>query len=139
MARSYIPAPLRVYVSERAGGRCEYCRIHQDDSASRHTMDHVMPLAHEGGTDERNLALACMHCNRAKGSNLSGIDPLTRRIVRLYNPRRQRWSTHFALEGAAIVGRTPTGRAAARLLRMNDPKRLEERLYLQSIGHYPEH
>lgn len=138
MARIYIPAPLRAQVFERAAGQCEYCHVHQDDSASRHTMDHVMPLAHEGETDGRNLALACMHCNRAKGSNLSGVDPLTRKIVRLFNPRRQRWSTHFVLEGAAIVGRTPTGRATARLLRMNDPKRLEERLYLQSIGHYSE-
>lgn len=138
MARIYISAPLRALVFERAAGHCEYCRVHQADSSNRHTMDHVVSLAHEGETDEQNLALACMHCNRAKGSNLSGIDPFTRRVVRLFNPRRQRWNTHFGLEGAAIVGRTPTGRATAKLLRMNEPKRLEERLYLQLIGHYPE-
>lgn len=138
MARIYISASLRELVFQRAAGHCEYCRVNQRDITIRHAMDHVVPLAHGGETDERNLALACMHCNRAKGSNLSGVDPLTRRIVPLYNPRRQRWNTHFVLEAGAIVGRTPTGRATAKLLRMNDPKRLEERLYLQTIGHYPD-
>ncbi|MCL4805989.1 MAG: HNH endonuclease [Anaerolineae bacterium] len=137
MARAYIPSSLRELVFDRAAGQCEYCGVHQRDQSIRHTIDHIVPLAHGGETSEQNLALACMHCNRAKGSNLTSLDPSTRRIASLFNPRRQRWNTHFTLEGAVIVGRTPTGRATVKLLRVNDPKRLEERLQLQAIGHYP--
>lgn len=137
MARPYLPAPLRAFVFERAYGRCEYCLLHQDDTFSRHPLDHIVPVVHEGATAEYNLALACAHCNLAKGTNLSGIDPLSGKVVPLFNPRRQRWSRHFALEGAIIVGLTQTGRATVRLLRMNSPKRVEERFQLQAINRYP--
>ena len=137
MSRPYIPASLRAFVFERAAGCCEYCRIHQDDVASRHPIDHITPVSHGGGTDEANLALACSLCNTAKGGNLSGIDPLTGRVTLLYDPRRQKWSRHFALEGAAIVGLTATGRTTVRLLRLNDPRRSEERFRLQAVSRYP--
>ena len=137
MSRPHISAALRTFVFERAAGRCEYCRIHQDDVASRHPIDHITPLSHGGETDETNLALACSLCNTAKGSNLSGIDPLTGRVALLYDPRRQKWSRHFALEGAAIIGLTATGRATVRLLRLNDLRRSDERLRLQAINRYP--
>lgn len=136
MSRPHIPVSLRAFVFERAAGRCEYCRIHQDDVASRHPIDHITPLSHGGKTDEANLALACSLCNTAKGSNLSGIDPLTGRVALLFDPRRQKWSRHFALEGAVIVGLTATGRATVRLLRLNDPRRIDERLRLQAINRY---
>lgn len=77
-------------------------------------------------------------CNNGKGSNLSGIDPVSGRVVRLFNPRRQRWGTHFDLEGAIIVGRTPTGRASVRVLRMNEPERVDLRLRLGIIGRFPD-
>ncbi len=137
MARPYIPGPLRTLVFERASGRCEYCLIHQDDMAMRHPIDHVTPIAHGGATEPGNLALACVRCNLAKGTNLSGVDPLTGRIAPLFNPRLQKWRRHFALAGAGIIGLTATGRATVRLLRLNDPRRAEERLRLQSIGRFP--
>lgn len=137
MSRPHIPASLRTFVFERAAGRCEYCRIHQDDVASRHPLDHITPVSHGGETDETNLALACLLCNTAKGSNLSGIDPLTGRVVALYDPRRQKWSRHFAIEGATIVGLTATGRTTVRVLRLNDLRRSDERLRLQAINRYP--
>ena len=137
MARIHISASLRSLVLERAAGRCEYCLIHQDDNWWRHQIDHIIPVVHEGKTSENNLALACARCNLNKGSNLSGIDPISGRIVTLFHPRRQQWKTHFEIEGAIIVGRTATGRASVRLLRMNETERVNERLRLQAIDHYP--
>jgi len=58
-------------------------------------IEHVIPKKHDGTDEPENLALACIDCNLAKGSNLAGIDPKTGRIVPLYNPRRQRWADHF--------------------------------------------
>ena len=31
-----------------------------------------------------NLAVACHHCNLYKGPNLTGIDPSTRKVVRIF-------------------------------------------------------
>jgi len=45
-------AALRALVRERAGRRCEYCRLHEDDADffSFH-VDHVVAKQH-GGTDD---------------------------------------------------------------------------------------
>lgn len=51
--------------------------------------------------------------------NLTSIDPATGDVVELFNPRRQIWEEHFAVDVARIQGRTPTGRVTARLLQMN--------------------
>jgi hypothetical protein len=58
-----------------------------------------------------------------KGPNLSSVDPETKRVVRLFHPRRDRWSDHFGLDAGIIVGKTPVGRATAFLFRMNDGER----------------
>src|SRR6476646_7183109 len=63
-------------VRERAGNRCEYCKLHQEDSplAALH-VEHIIPRVH-GGTDRlENLALACIDCNLHKGTNLTEMDP----------------------------------------------------------------
>jgi len=45
-------AALRAFVRERAGRRCEYCRLHEDDAdfLSFH-VEHVVAKQH-GGTDD---------------------------------------------------------------------------------------
>jgi hypothetical protein len=45
----------------------------------------------------------------------------------LFNPRGDAWSDHFAVQGGRILGLTPKGRATARLLNMNAPRRVELR------------
>jgi hypothetical protein len=127
----------RDFVRHRADNRCEYCRLHQ-----RHTplftfhIEHIRARQH-GGTDEpENLALACSHCNRAKGPNLSSVDPGTGSMVWLFNPRTDTWEDHFVLQGASIIGVTTTGRATVELLRMNEPKRLRTRATLIARGQF---
>jgi len=137
MARSRIPAPLCRFVIERARGCCEYCLLHQDDTDFAHHVDHLIALKHGGRTEEENLALACMECNLRKGPDLAAIDPVEKVVVSLFNPRVQRWSEHFTVVNASLVGTTPTGRATAALLRMNDPARFLERQRLILAGRYP--
>lgn len=127
-----MDAATRRRVVRRAGNHCEYCRLPQAAApVVRFQVEHVQAKQHEGGDSLSNLALACPRCNRFKGPNLSAIDPRTKRIVPLFNPRKQDWETHFALRGIVIVGLTPIGRATARLLRMNADDRLKVRAALR--------
>ena len=120
----------RARVRERAGNRCEYCQLHQNDSplAALH-VEHIVPKVHGGTDDLENLALACIDCNLHKGTNLTGVDPETRQITNLFDPRRERWEEHFAWQGNQIVGRSPSGRTTVRVLQMNS----EDQLALRSV------
>ena len=84
------PAPaLRMLVRERAGDRCEYCRIHQDqDAYFRFHIDHIIARQHGGLTNADNLCLSCYRCNAHKGPNIASIDADTDELVRLFHPRR---------------------------------------------------
>lgn len=137
MSKVYISVVLRNLTERRAGFRCEYCLIHQDDTPFRHPIDHIIALKHGGATIADNTALSCIECNRNKGSDLTAIDPLTNQIVRIFDPRTQNWHNHFYFDGATILGKTETGRATVVLLRLNDPMRVMERSALIEIGRYP--
>ena len=76
-----------------------------------------------------NLALACIDCNLHKGPNLTGIDPETNQMTRLFHPRRDRWDEHFEWRGIHLQGKTAIGRTAIRVLNMNS----EDQLALRSI------
>ncbi len=73
-----------------------------------------------------NLALACSFCNRAKGSDIAGLDD-DDSLTSLFNPRVDDWPEHFRRDGDIIQGLTAKGRATARLLRFNIPERIVER------------
>lgn len=120
---------IRHQVRQRAGNRCEYCQLHQDDSplAALH-IEHIRPKKHSGTDALGNLCLACIDCNLRKGTNMTGIDPTTDRIEEVFNPRRDAWRDHFAWEGIRIIGLTPTGRATVQVLDMNGDDRLDLRL-----------
>jgi len=110
----------RALVRERAGNRCEYCLLHQDDSplAVLH-VEHIIPKKHGGSDDPDNLALACIDCNLHKGPNLTGIDPETNEVTELFHPRHHWWGDHFAWDGIYIIGQTAIGRTTVRVLEMN--------------------
>jgi 5-methylcytosine-specific restriction endonuclease McrA len=137
MAVSSIPPSLRQLVVERAQGKCEYCLMRQDVSIYSHEIDHVIAQKHGGQTVAQNLALACLPCNRTKGSDLTTFDPIGNDIVPLFHPRHQIWSDHFILDGAHIVGMTSTGRATVFLLKFNVPNRYLNRHVLITQGRYP--
>lgn len=126
--------PLRCLVWERAQGRCEYCLLPQSALGAPHQIDHILPEKHHGRTVARNLALACMACNNHKGPNLAGLDPKTGDLVRLFNPRRHKWTAHFEWDGPIIVGKTPIGRATVEVLCMNLSYRIALRSELLEDG-----
>jgi len=129
-----IDAETRRLVRERAGERCEYCRLHQSNSELLHHIEQVVARQHGGKDHLDNLALACHRCNLHKGPNLSGIDSFTGRVENLFHPRRDRWDDHFAFRGANIKGLTPSGRATVEVLALNDPRRLALRQELLGLG-----
>ena len=85
-----------------------------------------------------NLAYACLHCNRHKGPNVSGIERRGRRtrLVPLFNPRRHKWDRHFRWNGPQLVGRTVIGRVTVVVLAINDPLRVAFRMALLEEGHF---
>jgi hypothetical protein len=132
-----LPAALRRLVVKRAGNRCEFCLIHQDDVPQQHEIDHLVARKHGGQTVTENLALTCLPCNRYKGSDQTAIDPETQQLAPLFNPRVQAWADHFMLVDARIIGLMPMGRATVSLLRLNLPTRVDIRRLLIAKGRYP--
>lgn len=112
---------LTSLVWERANESCEYCLTPQRLSSLPFEIDHVIAEKHGGKTEASNLALSCFACNRYKGPNIAGVDPISGRIVRLFHPRNDRWSRHFRWESAQIAGRTAPGRATVLVLGLNHP------------------
>ena len=128
---------LAQLVWKRAEASCEYCRMPQAFDEVSFEIDHVLPAAHGGATRAANLALACWYCNCHKGANLTGIDPSSRRIARLFNPRVHKWAYHFLWDGPHLVGRTASGRATIRVLRINHVERVERRRDLIASRFFP--
>jgi HNH endonuclease len=126
-------------VARRAGYTCEYCLLPQSLHPGPYEVEHVIPSQHGGRTVFSNLAYSCLHCNRHKGPNLSGIDYVKSRtkLVRLFNPRRHKWQYHFRWDGPLLVGRTPIGRVTVHVLAMNDPIRVALRQELIDEGLFP--
>src|SRR5437764_1097669 len=107
---------LERLVRERAHDACEYCCMPSRFDPLPFQIDHIIAVKHRGPTIEQNLALACFACNNHKGPNIAGIDPDSGTIVRLFNPRTDRWSEHFHWSGALLLGTTPSGRATISVL-----------------------
>jgi HNH endonuclease len=134
---SYVSSGLRREIHQRALGRCEYCLLSQEDAFFPHEPDHVIAEKHGGATTIENLVLACLDCNRFKGSDIASIDPDTGNLVALFNPRTQKWNEHFSLSGGLIIALTPVGSATVRILKLNLPARVEAREALARRWRYP--
>lgn len=133
---SYIPAHLRRLVTERAQGLCEYCLIH-DDTYLQCQIEQIIAEKHGGPTSDDNLALACVFCNRAKGTDIATVLPPDGRLSRLYSPRTDLWHHHFRIVDDRIEPLTDVGLATVSLLNLNHPDRLLERRVLIDAGRYP--
>ena len=131
-----MDAALRDAVRDRAGRRCEYCRLPDSILHAVFQVDHIVAKQHGGGDEPENIAWCCSRCNAYKGPNLSSIDPDSNVVVTLYHPRQQRWDEHFELRGPLLVGLTPTGRATVRLLAMNDSHRVPLRQWFIEDGDF---
>jgi hypothetical protein len=125
---------LDQHVRSRAQSRCEYCRLPQSAIKPKFPIDHIIARQHRGLTELSNLALCCGRCNQHKGPNLTGIDPATGKLTRLFNPRLDHWREHFAYHGAVIEGLTEIGRTTVAVLHMNHPYSTAVRSALMEEG-----
>ncbi len=126
-------------VRRRAGNICEYCRMPKVYYPTvPFPIDHIVARQHGGPTTLGNLALSCLHDNSDKGPNIAGIDPLTRRITKLFNPRRHKWNRHFRWDGPYLRGRTAIGRTTIVVLAMNHPDVVRVRRSLIEEGLFPQ-
>ena len=137
MSRPPISPELRSAVRERARYCCEYCLVPELGAFFPHEPDHIIAAQHGGQPVFENFALACIQCNRFKGPNIASVDPETKRIVPLFNPRTDQWFEHFRVARGRIVPLTPVARATAALLNFGDPEREEARHNMWESGRYP--
>ena len=140
MVRVYIPVEIARRVRKAARNRCGYCLSPQHLVMARLQIEHLIPRAKGGLTEEENLWLSCPLCNAYKADQVSARDPETGETVALFNPRSQSWFDHFRWtdDGLRIVGLTHVGRATVAALRLSDdPDALQVRSYWVLAGWHP--
>ncbi len=132
----YVSAEMRKFVSDRAHGRCEYCRVGQF-SIVRHHIEHIVPLKHGGQTVLENLALSCPACNEQKGTDVGSFDfEGDGLITRFFNPRIDEWEKCFSFGGTDVQPLTAEARVTVKILKVNGDDRIEERSELIEAGLY---
>jgi HNH endonuclease len=131
-----MDAALRAFVRERAGRRCEYCHLPEEDAGRlAFQIEHIIAKQHGGTDDPTGLCYACAQCNWTKGPNLTGL--LGGKLYSLFNPRKQNWHRHFRWEHTLLVGKTKTGIVTVQVLNINDPARVMLRENLLFEGRFP--
>jgi len=85
-------------------------------------VEHIIPLAAGGFSEEENLWMACALCIGYKGTQTHHMDPAAHELVPLYNPRKQSWCEHFhwSDDGVEVLGLTHCGRATIIALKLNN-------------------
>lgn len=139
MSTTRISPALRQRVAEAARYRCGYCLTAQRIIGPLLEVDHFIPESRGGSSEEENLWMACPMCNSHKSDRIEALDPESKSMVPLFNPRQQSWREHFAwTEGGTIVqGLTAFGRATVEALQMNHPEIVAARQLWASVGWHP--
>jgi 5-methylcytosine-specific restriction endonuclease McrA len=112
MSRSFIPQTLRKRVARQARYRCGYCLTQEAVVGTPMEIEHLLPEALGGLTEELNLWLACALC-----------------------AEHFRWSDQYAV----VLGQTPTGRATVVGLHLNRPTLVRARRLWVQAGWHPPH
>lgn len=126
-------------VAERAEKVCEYCRAPEIASNFAFEVEHIKPLAFDGKTELKNLALACRSCNIYKRNYVNGIDERGVEAKRLFNPRIDVWREHFFVdfEDFIIVGLSEIGKGTINRLRLNTSLQIQARKQWHRLGIFP--
>ena len=112
MSKTRISPELRERISIAARHRRGYCLTQEIVIGLPMVIDHIIPEARGGSSEEANLWLACRRCNEYKGVQTHMSDPETGADTPLFNPRMQVWPEHFiwTQNGIYIKGITPVVR-----------------------------
>ncbi len=131
----------RAFVTSRAGGACEYCRLVQEFSGNVFHIEHVVPKSLGGATSLDNLALSCSGCNLAKGPptgmKIAGNAVETAFFnPRNYSPSTLGWHLHFNLdrESGIIYPISDRGIATIQGPDMNSDLRVRARQWQWEAG-----
>src|SRR5437868_216384 len=89
------------------------------------------------GFEQADQARSCLNCNSRKGPNIAGRDPVTKKLTKLFNPRRHKWERHFRWNGSLLLPRTAVGRVTILVLALNDPDLIAVRKELIEEGVFP--
>lgn len=137
MAR--IKKDLEQKIRGQAKERCGYCLNLQELIPYKLEIEHILPRASGGTSEEANLWLACRECNSHKAARIKAVDFLTNKTVRFFNPRKQKWRRHFefSADKTNIVGKTACGRATVNALRMNSIWQKTARRAWLETGKFP--
>jgi len=114
-------------VRERAADRCEYCRMHQALQGATFHVEHIRPKSVGGESSLSNLAWACPSCNLQKADRTRALDPMSRELMPLFDPRNDAWNEHFYWNGLEVESTTPIGRATIAALDLNRDRRCKIR------------
>jgi hypothetical protein len=134
-----ISSKLRQKLEQATQNRCGYCQTQAIVIGMKLTVEHIIPKAVGGTSEEMNLWLSCRPCNEYKGDKTSAIDPQTGEEVPLFNPREQKWAEHFAwIENSSeIRGLTAIGRATVVALKLNHADVVRSRRRWVQVGWHP--
>lgn len=124
---------------EAARYRCGYCLTQQIVVNWLLEIEHIIPTAIGGSDDEENLWLSCTACNRYKGTRVKVRDASSGRLLRLFNPRRQKWGRHFqwSEDATEIIGLTASGRATVEALKLNNELAKQARAIWRDASIHP--
>jgi hypothetical protein len=124
-------------VIARAENVCEYCKLPQWSQEATFHIDHIKPRIEDGKTRLDNLALACVSCSLKKAARTRVLDSKRNKHVRIFHPRKDKWTTHFRITATwKVVGRTSVGRATVDALDMNRPALLRIRRIWAQLGEF---
>lgn len=139
MLKPHLTKRQKTAIAERAHGCCEYCRSQVRYATQSFTTEHIKPRSVGGRSELKNLALACQGCNGHKYIKTQARDPVTKKLVPLFHPRRQKWKDHFRWSNdyTLVLGITATGRATVAALQLNRERLVNIRQALYLTGKHP--
>lgn len=128
---------FREFITTRAGGRCEYCQMHQSLQGATFHIEHILPRVLGGSSNPDNLALACPSCNLHKADRTSASITQNGEVIPLFNPRLNEWHDHFEWEDYNVVAKSEIGYVTIQTLDLNHERRVKIRQAEQLFGLFP--
>jgi HNH endonuclease len=130
---------LRRRIAHRAGYRCEYCKLHEATQVAAFHLDHIVPTSRGGGDGMPNRCYLCVDCNLRKNDRMSIPAAEGTEELPLFNPRTEKWNSHFAWSGFRLRGISRLGIAMIAHFGLNSTKRIRIRRLEASLGLAEEH
>ncbi|MEZ5043453.1 MAG: HNH endonuclease [Saprospiraceae bacterium] len=139
MAKKRISKAIKEQVRNRANGICEYCLSQEKFASQSFSIDHVLPEIEGGKGILENLSLACQGCNNFKYTKTNAKDFNSGKMVRLFNPRNDKWLDHFKWNEnfTVIIAVSPIGRVTIDALNLNRESLLNQRSLYRAFGIHP--